>query len=346
MSGLRATYFDGRSSAARAVTVGCEAAQIVVRDEVGAVVQAAPLRACRLSEPLGRTGRTLRLPGGALCEVGDAAAVAALERCLGAGRGMRLVHALEARWRLAAAGVVALALGAAAVVAWGIPTAARAAAAALPPGVEEALGRRALEALDRGLFEPSRLAPERAASLRAVLARVAAAEEPGRAHRLALRRSPALGPNAFALPGGLVVLTDELVALAGSDRELAGALAHEVSHGRRRHALRAVLQNAGVVLLASALLGDVASLSSVAAALPPLLVRTGYSREFEREADEDAGRYLLAETGTTKPLRDLLARLEDRRADLPAASLLSTHPGLGERVARLRALEDGARRRR
>lgn len=336
---FRASYFDGRSSAARAATVHFDGASLKVSSEVGEPLAQARLSECRLSPPLGRTARSLRLPGGAVCEVVDPKAAAALERLMRSHPGTRFVHALETRWRAAVAGLVALALFVAALVQWGIPFAAKAAAAAIPPELQEGVGRRALDALDRGFFEPSRLPPARAASLRALLAAVAAAEAPGQTYRLELRRSPALGPNAFALPGALVVVTDELASLARSDRELAGVLAHEVAHGEGRHALRMVFQNAGVFLLASALLGDVATLSSAAVALPAMLVRTGYSRDFEREADETAGRYLLASGSSTIPLQDLLSRLEVKHRDLPSASLLATHPGLGERLSRLRALE-------
>lgn len=344
MTAFRATCFDGRSAAARPATVSREGVEVVVRGAEGQVLARAPAAACRLTGPLGRSGLSLRLPGGEACEVAEDQVAAALSAFADArGPAQRLVPFLEGRWRAAFAALLGLALCAGAAVRWGIPAAARAVAFAVPRGAEEAVGRQALATLDRGLFSPSRLPPERAAALKALLGRVAGAEAPGRAaYRLELRRSPALGPNAFALPGGLVVVTDELAGLAGADRELEGVLAHEVAHGEGRHALRSVLQGAGLALLASAVLGDVTSLSTAAAALPPLLVRTGYSRAFEREADAVAGRYLMAAYGTTRPLRDLLRRLEERQKDLPVPSLLSTHPGLTERLATLERLEAGA----
>ena len=59
---------------------------------------------------------------------------------------------------------------------------------------------------------------------------------------LEFRKSPAVGPNAFALPGGTVVLLDELVAAAAHDDEIAAVLAHEIGHLHGRHTMRHVLQ--------------------------------------------------------------------------------------------------------
>ena len=58
---------------------------------------------------------------------------------------------------------------------------------------------------------------------------------PGR-YRLELRSGEALGANALALPSGIVIMTDDLVALAKSDDEIGAVMAHELGHVRGRHA--------------------------------------------------------------------------------------------------------------
>ena len=113
----------------------------------------------------------------------------------------------------------------------------------------------------------------------------------GHVYRLEFRQGGLIGANAFALPSGIIVMTDELVEMAETDDELVAVLAHEVGHVRGRHALRQLLQAAGVSALAFALLGDVSSISALLSAAPALL-HAKHSRDFEREADGFAKQWL------------------------------------------------------
>lgn len=149
-------------------------------------------------------------------------------------------------------------------------------------------------------------------------------------------------------------MTDQLVRLSRDDRELAGVLAHEAGHVTHRHTLAGVYQGLGLSLLTVAVTGDLISAGTFAAAVPAALLRNGYSRVAETESDDLAGRHLLREYGTTKPLRDLLARLEteDRGADendvqegSRVEDLLQTHPGTAQRIRHLREMEEQAKAR-
>jgi Zn-dependent protease with chaperone function len=152
----------------------------------------------------------------------------------------------------------------------------------------------------------------------------------GHEYQLEFRRGGKIGPNAFALPSGIIVITDELVKLAKRDEEIDAVLAHEVGHVRGRHALRILLQNAGVAALAFAVLGDVGSVSSLVAAVPVMLVQAKHSRDFEREADAYAREWLRAEGEPETAFDDMLCRLAKEDGDM---SYLSTHPPVGERAA-------------
>jgi predicted Zn-dependent protease len=96
-------------------------------------------------------------------------------------------------------------------------------------------------------------------------------------------RKSSIGPNAFALPGNLVVLTDELVTLVDGDPQtISGVLAHELGHLKHQHGLRSVVHGTALTILGSALIGDY---SSALAAIPAALGHLNYSRHFEFEAD-------------------------------------------------------------
>jgi Zn-dependent protease with chaperone function len=135
-------------------------------------------------------------------------------------------------------------------------------------------------------------------------------------------------------------MTDELVELAKNNRELEGIFIHEIAHVTNRHGLRSIIQNTGVFLLISALLGDVTSITSAAASLPTVLLNSEYSRGFEREADTAVALYFFDKGWNVKPYQDILLRITDRRSDYPGESVWSSHPVTSERIEFLQEFED------
>ena len=322
---IAGTYYDGRSSIAHAVQVSVEDDLLHLRGDRFEVT--APVDAVRLEPKLGDLPRRLDLPDGASCMVD--ASFELPDRPAGPpARAERWVNELEVRWGpalVAAAAIVGLLWGG---ITYGVPFAARVVAARLPPGVEGQMGAQGLAALDRIALEASALPEARRAALSSRFA--ALANLAGGAYVLEFRKSPAVGPNAFALPGGTVVLLDELVDAARHDDEIAAVLAHEIGHLHGRHTLRHVLQTSAAGVLVAAVIGDVLSLSSYAAALPAFLLDARYSRAFEREADV-FGLALLDQAGIDRGhFVRFLARMEQEHpSSLPG--FLSTHPRADDR---------------
>src|SRR5690242_18998680 len=100
--------------------------------------------------------------------------------------------------------------------------------------------------LDGAVFHPSRLSTERQDELQRRFTDMTAGLDDGHHYQLILRNGGRLGPNAFALPSGIVVMTDQLVHWAESDEEIVAVLAHVIGHVPGRHALRQMLKAAGV----------------------------------------------------------------------------------------------------
>jgi Zn-dependent protease with chaperone function len=170
-------------------------------------------------------------------------------------------------------------------------------------------------------------------------------------YSLKLRNCRAVGPNAFALPGGSVILTDDMALLAKNNDQLAAVLAHEVGHVRHRHALRLALQSAGAAALTTAIAGDAVSITGLAVTLPTILLQSGYSRALEEEADEYAFKRLKEIGLSANNFADIMALMEEQhrakqaeKGETPdkggAASrlsdYLSTHPVTEERVRKAR----------
>ena len=199
--------------------------------------------------------------------------------------------------------------------------------------------------LDRGLFRPSGLPQWRQDEVQVLFGGILLAMgQDGRDYRLVFRESPALGANALALPGGTVVVTDDFMALLDQDQQLLAVLAHEIGHIRHRHALRQILQNSSVGLLIATLTGDLFSASSMAAALPTMLIDAKFSRDMEREADDVAIDYLQQEGIPLQHFATILEQLQLSVAgSMPAQNhkpaaldYLSSHPATAERLARLK----------
>jgi predicted Zn-dependent protease len=145
--------------------------------------------------------------------------------------------------------------------------------------------------------------------------------------------------NAFATPGGNIFVTRGLVERCNSETELAGVLAHEISHVVRKHQLHDIQKNArkGVVLdlatlKAGGLTGDAAR--AVARVGLEGYVR-GLSREDELEADR-LGVVLAARSGYDPyGLVVVLQTLEANGSDADTAMFLKTHPSPSDRIAAL-----------
>lgn len=142
-------------------------------------------------------------------------------------------------------------------------------------------------------------------------------------------------PNAFALPGGVVLLTRGLIDEAKSSDEIAGVLAHELAHVEHRHAMAHIVRTALLSAVWMATLGDYAGLMVVDPRTAYETATLEYSRVAEAEADESALEMLTARHISALGLVDFLKR--NSKGESAELSFLSTHPSSAERMAHLSA---------
>lgn len=326
---VAATYFDGQTSQGRAVHVRVEAG--LVHLDFPDTSMAFPMAAVRLESPLGDLPRRLDLPNGASCEVPRDFELPVIPDA--PARLERWVNEAEIRWSVVIVAAIVLVAGLWASVVWGVPAAANVVARRVSPSVERQMGTQALATLDLSTLAPSKLSEDRQRALSARFEALAKIAAPDQDYVLLFRSSPGVGPNAFALPGGTVVLLDELVDEAQHDDEIVAVLAHEMGHLVERHTLRQVLQTSTAGLLVSVVVGDLLSVTAFAGALPAMLLNSSYSRAFEYEADR-FGLSLLDRSGIDRGhLGRFLARLETKYGGMPEGfGWLSTHPRAEDRA--------------
>jgi Zn-dependent protease with chaperone function len=192
---------------------------------------------------------------------------------------------------------------------YGVPAMAEYVAKATPPEMEAKIGDQVLTGLDSkiGYFSASTTPAARKASLAKALAELCTAIKTCPQYRLEFRDGGAIGANAFALPGGIMVVTDQIVTLSKNDTELVAVLAHELGHVKKRHAYRQSIQGVLSGLILAAITGDV---SSVASGLPAALMQMKFSRQHESEADDFALAAMQKACLPPKAFADILQRLE------------------------------------
>jgi predicted Zn-dependent protease len=151
--------------------------------------------------------------------------------------------------------------------------------------------------------------------------------------------------NAFAMPGGHVVLHSGLLLAADRAEEVAGVLAHEIAHVTGRHSIRNILASAGLYLVLSAVVGDASGLLGVLADNSAFLLDRKFTRDFEREADNVGWDYLVR--GGIDPAGmvsffEKMEREEQKQLEkspvggvAKALEIVGTHPATRERIERL-----------
>ncbi|MBV2359808.1 M48 family metalloprotease [Thalassococcus sp. CAU 1522] len=143
--------------------------------------------------------------------------------------------------------------------------------------------------------------------------------------------------NAFALPGGHVVLFDGLIDAAGAPEELAAVLAHEVGHVVSRDPTRHALRSAGSIGVLGLLFGDFAG-GTVVLFLAERLIDARYSQEAEAAADAFSHRMLLDAGLSPAALAEMFERFRDMDGDAEGmVQHFMAHPALGDRIAAARA---------
>ncbi|MDR2688774.1 MAG: M48 family metalloprotease [Azoarcus sp.] len=151
--------------------------------------------------------------------------------------------------------------------------------------------------------------------------------------------------NAFAMPGGYIVVHTGLILAAESESELAGVLGHEVTHVTQRHIAQLVgkQSQSTMIMLASLLVAMLAARSNsqlseaavMAGQAGALQSQLGYSRDFEREADRGGLQTLEAAGFDVRGMAGFFGRLQraGRLYENNAPAYLRTHPLTTERIA-------------
>ncbi|MFK8138026.1 MAG: M48 family metallopeptidase [Bdellovibrionales bacterium] len=222
-----------------------------------------------------------------------------------------------------------------------IPIVAEKTARLLPPEIASDLSQKNFEQLDDAFMSESILPEPMRVRFRAnwekKIRKIGL--EPQK-YTIFFRNSQKLGANAFALPDGKILITDQFIEATDFNSEkVFTVLLHEVGHVEELHTLRSLAQTLGTSLLIGFIMGDLSNISDLIVGAGVQILHAQYSQDFEWEADNFAleklellgiDSHIYAET-----LSDLKRATQDKGQP---SSFFSTHPKIQERI-------DSARKR-
>lgn len=335
---LKGEYYAPGSSSRSLATLETDgtgnSAKAYLKNEAG--VQVIQIWASDLSidAPIGTAPRRITLPNQGVFLTADHDTV---QRLSGDTHGSRL-HAWEA-FRPRLIGV----MGVCAVAGWlfwryGLDMMAGAAVAMTPQTLIDSLDRGTMLTIDKTVASPSKLSDEERARVSGIFTDLIAALPPEDAEGFTLefRSLGMMGPNAFALPGGTVVMSDQLVNRFKGDDVVAGVLGHELGHAVEQHGLRQVYRSLGIFVVIGLMAGDTGPILEDILLEGNLLLSLAYSRKHETSADA-FGVALVSRAGYNPTgLMEFFDTLKDEIGGGPGWA--STHPAPEDRVKNIDAL--------
>jgi predicted Zn-dependent protease len=186
---------------------------------------------------------------------------------------------------------------------------------------------------DKQVTDPAIIAP-----VQAILDRLLEAAGP-QPYQFKLRVIDDDTVNAFAVPGGGVVVLTGLLKKADNPDEVAGVLAHEIQHVLGRHSLRSIYQQVKWQLALAVLVGNDEGLKQILVSQTANLTQLSYGRDMETESDVKGAALLVKAGLSPRGLRDFFVHLQEEEGKHPQPmEFLSTHPTTSHRIETLERL--------
>jgi beta-barrel assembly-enhancing protease len=146
--------------------------------------------------------------------------------------------------------------------------------------------------------------------------------------------------NAFAIPGGNIIVYKGIIDKMKNEEELAGLLAHELAHIQQRHSLKALSENLTNYFILSLITSDISGLAAIFIENVSVLQTLANSRSFEKEADILGYKTMKNKNINPKGMVDLFTHIKEKEDKLTEnqkkyLSFMVTHPLTEDRIAYL-----------
>ncbi|MGB0958750.1 MAG: M48 family metallopeptidase [Halocynthiibacter sp.] len=303
---------------------------VLIIDEDG-VSHRHHLDGAQFDAPLGNLTRKVTFPDGAMFEPDDEAAMTALFPDTGWSR----LHQFEAFTPRLIAVVFAVLTAGWLIWRFGLDILVAGAVMATPTSLTSAIDVSTLQTADLAVLDETTLTTSEQRKLQSVfddLVRALPQSERDSHHfTLLFRDGETIGPNALALPGGTVIVTDQLVRGFPDPNIHAAVIGHELSHVTEEHGLRQMYRALSTALLIALIIGDTGPIIEEMILEGNALLSLTYSRKHETDADT-IGVGLTKRAGyDPTALITFFEKLEDEYGS-GGMEWTSTHPSNDHRI--------------
>jgi Zn-dependent protease with chaperone function len=138
--------------------------------------------------------------------------------------------------------------------------------------------------------------------------------------------------NAFAIPGGHIVVYNSILDNMKTPEELAALLGHEASHIALRHSLRSIFRDLARKMFLAMVFGNESGITSVVIDNADALKQLQYSRSLETEADDNGLQLMSKNNINTEGMVRLMRMLQKETGNAQQSSFMSTHPVFKDRI--------------
>ncbi len=338
---IEGRLFGPQSSAFEAVRLVVSDASYYVEIDGSRNGLQGDLRELKIEPAVGSSTRKIYLPGGQLFETDELDKV---EHLKGGGFWTGLAKTERFGWHLVPLAIATpfLAFGLYRTL---IPLFISFAMFMTPDGMIKTIDKNTIKTIDFTLTKPSNLPRSRKAEIQTIFKRLAknAEGQSDKARRkpeykLLFRSGDKIGPNAFALPGGTIVMTDALVHMfPKEDYVLSAVLAHEIGHVEHEHSLRQLYRALGMAAMIGLIAGDAGPMLEDIVLEGSALLALSFSRKHEMQADDFSYDIL---SGTGQRADGLIRFFEKLGEDMPipeSGEWMMTHPLSQKRIENIQA---------
>ena len=323
---VEALLYDGKSSKEHPVTLDFTFGR---RVKIASHNIDVALDEIKIESRLGNTPRVLNFPNGVRCKSPENDKIDQI--LLDFDIKNSKTYKIESSWGLSLGAVLVTVAFVVFMLTSGANYTANFIASILPQNTLDTVSKITLDELEDGYLYPSNLSESNRTILQTNFNNLTKGEA---GYTLHFRSSNRMGANAFALPSGDIVLTDQLVALSKDKefRDILGVLAHEKGHVVHKHSLRMAIKTGLAGVIIGYMTGDI---SILATGIPTVLINSSYSREFEKEADIYAVKELQKMNISTIYIANLFEALEEEHGMDGNGSVLdvfASHPLTSKRI--------------
>ena len=328
---IQGRYYDGQTSQVYSAEVEIHHEYLTLNWTAAGQTQSLRVKIAesKLEPLLGETNRVINLHKGARFEFSQFSGHG-IDKFFGS-RNKNWLHELEKNISLVVILSLSMLLFIASLYKWGIPAAALWLAPRLPDRFTQTVSESSIQFLNNSkLIAPTAIEEEWLTPIHEKLKSVAdqVIDRP-----IEFKfHSSRIGPNAFALPNGHIIILDDFLKQATSDDQIIAVALHELGHIHHHHGMQMFIQDTFLTVLVFMMIGTV-DISQ----LPLIVMMNAYSRDFERQADDYAVEKLIALNKSPVALAEAFQILRQKHKNDVELEWLSTHPDIDERIDKIKS---------